>query len=108
MPLRQSAGPVPRAERYRLIDRERWVLSPRWGDECLAYDRAIADTHVISPLARELTEVLQRASGPMSVCELAHELAGALDESDAGGLDVSIEATLLEFVRLGLAERTNP
>lgn len=93
--------------RYRLIDRERWVLSPPWADECLAYDRQGADTLVISPLAREILDRLRHDDLPSSAADLVRLLEPGTSSADAADFDAAVETTLLEFVRLGLAERTN-
>jgi len=96
------------ADRYRLVDPDRWVLSPQWTDESLAYDRASADTHVLSPIARDIIEALRSAERASSAQELVQALAANVEDHDPAALHAAVEAMLLEFVRLGLAERTNP
>ena len=96
------------ADRYRLVDPDRWVLSPQWTDESLAYERASADTHVLSPIARDIIEALRSAERASSAQELVQALAANVEDHDPVALHAAVEAMLLEFVRLGLAERTNP
>jgi PqqD family protein of HPr-rel-A system len=71
-------------------------------DETVVRSERTGSTHLLDSLAAELLHTLVAAEAPLSADELAARLAG--EEEAPQELSSSIEATLLEFQRLGIAE----
>ena len=87
--------------RWRVPDPEALTWRDLDGEIAVRNDLT-GSTHLFDSLAAELLHTLLRAEEPLSTGELAARLAG---EGEAPGeLAKSIEATLSEFQRLGLAE----
>jgi PqqD family protein of HPr-rel-A system len=72
-------------------------------DETVVRSERTGSTHLLDSLAAELLHTLLAAQAPMSADELAATITGE-EEEPAQELSSSIEATLLEFKRLGIAE----
>lgn len=82
-----------------------------WGDEFVVYCGARAATHVLSPLAGTLLLELRESAEALSADVLAARLVG--DEARIADADASepplaaaVQASLLEFERMGLASQT--
>ena len=88
----------------------RWQISAAlaWrelDDQIVVRNDLTGGTHLLESLAADLLHTLGEARTPLSASELTARLA---DEGEAPGeLSRSIEATLLELQRLGLAESSD-
>jgi len=74
----------------------------RFGEEIVVRSEHTGSTHHLDSLAAELLHTLLTAEAALSADELAVRLAG--EQEPPPELSPSIEATLLEFRRLGIAE----
>lgn len=75
----------------------------RWGEACVAYDRASGDTHLLDPLAAEVLAAAQEA--PATGEELARRVASRLGTAvDADALP-ALDPLLGELERLALIRR---
>lgn len=85
------------------------VVWREWGDEYVVYNGSNTTTHLLSAFAGILLVTLLGASQPLSGEALLKNALGdnALGEKLDAGEDVAeaVEATLLEFERLGLARQ---
>ena len=82
------------------LQRPRHLVDREWDGEIVVLNTLTGDTHLLGPVAAVIYRALQRA--PHFDDELTEHLVGELDTeevTDARGL---VEATLLEFSRLGL------
>lgn len=75
----------------------------RWGDECVAYDNATGDTHLLDPVAAELLLALQQAAATTE--ELVQRVASRLGTGTGSDLFSALESALGDFERLALIRR---
>ena len=76
------------------------LLDHEWDGEIILLNTLSGDTHLLGNDASLVYRMLQR--GPHTEFELAQEFVGDSDTCDPDDLSALIEATLLEFSRLGL------
>lgn len=87
--------------RWQAVPAE-FLLLREFGNELVVLNDLTGSTHLLQALPAEVLRMLMMASGGLSASELAARLA---DGSDAHGDWLkSIEVTLSEFQRLGLAQ----
>jgi PqqD family protein of HPr-rel-A system len=75
----------------------------RWGDECVAYDNATGDTHLLDPVAAELLVSLQQAAATTE--ELVQRVASRLGTEAGSDLFSALESALGDFERLAFIRR---
>jgi len=85
--------------RISAVDRLDWR---RLDEEIVVRNDVTGSTHLLDSLSAELLHTLLGAQTPLSAGELAAQLAAG--ETVPQEFSSSIEATLSEFKRLGLAE----
>jgi PqqD family protein of HPr-rel-A system len=98
VPLHLSAS-VPTfwrlEEPSHLVERE-------WDGEVIVLNTQTGSTHLLEPAAALIYRLLQLH--PQSDVELIEQLTAELDTGDPDDARTMVEATLLEFLRLGLIE----
>ena len=108
-----GTSPVPSVVTWRVAASESIGLR-EWGDEYVVYCGARAATHLLSPFAGTLLTALCESAEALSADALAARLVGGDPEfAEAAGADASepalamaVQASLLEFERMGLASQT--
>lgn len=73
-----------------------------WGEECVLFDPASGDTHLLSRTGVDLLERLQQ--GPATVNDIAALFAVEPGTADAGVLHAQLQAMLDEFLQLALVQ----
>jgi PqqD family protein of HPr-rel-A system len=69
----------------------------------VVFDEGSGDTHLLDPLAAEVLKAL--AEAPVDLVTLLDRLAARFGLGDDSGARAHIEATIVRFRDLGLAER---
>ena len=76
-----------------------------WDGEIIVLNTLTGDTHLLAPVAAVVYRCLQRC--PQSANALTAQLSDGLNVDDLADARASVEATLLEFSRLGLIAPTS-
>lgn len=90
---------------WRAINRDGFHLRA-WDDESVVYDEFSGHTHLLSSFAGDALSLLCRQQAPLSAELLAEQLAAELEIDRGSEFDQALAASLDEFERLGLVERT--
>lgn len=90
---------------WRAINRDGLHLKS-WDDGIVVYDEFSGHTHLLTSFAGDTLSLLCRQQAPLSAELLAKQLTAECWISRAAGFDQVLVATLDEFERLGLVERT--